>query len=362
MRRGRFAGCGPGDPRTMRVVVIGATGNVGTSLARRLSADPGVASVLGVARRVPAGPRGLRLPGVAWAAADVAADDLAPLLRGADAVVHLAWAIQPSRDSAALYRANVFGSGRVFEAAVSAGVPTLVYASSVGVYSPGPKDRAVDESWPTRGISTSFYARHKAEVERLLDGVEARSPGLRVVRMRPALTFKAEAAKRVRRLFAGPLLPGALWRASRIPVVPDIPGLRVQGVHADDVAEAYRLAVVGDARGAFNLAADPVLDPERLAQVLGARRVPVPAGAARAAMDLTWRLRLQPSPPGWLDMALRVPLMDAGRAREVLGWAPRVDAGAALLDLFAGTGEGAAEATPALEARLGRLSPAAGRR
>jgi nucleoside-diphosphate-sugar epimerase len=321
-----------------------------------------VTSVLGVARRVPAGPGGLSLPRVAWAPADVSADDLAPLVRGADAVVHLAWAIQPSRDVAALYRVNVFGSGRVFDATARAGVPALVYASSVGAYAPGPKDRAVDESWPVRGIPTSRYATHKAEVERLLDGVEARHPALRVVRMRPALTFKAEAAKRVRRLFAGPLVPGALWRASRIPVVPDIPGLRVQGVHADDVAEGYRLAATGEARGAFNLAADPVLDPERLAEILGARRVPVPARAARAAMDLAWRLRLQPSPAGWLDMALRVPLMDAGRARRVLGWAPRVDAGDALLDLLAGTGDASAETTPALDARLGRLGPAAGRR
>ncbi|MDX6553875.1 MAG: hypothetical protein QOD86_70 [Miltoncostaeaceae bacterium] len=346
----------------MRVVVTGATGNVGTSLLRRLAADPAVESIVGVARRVPSGAGGMRLPGLAWVAADVAADDLAPIVRGAGAVVHLAWAIQPSRDPAALHRANVLGSARVIEAVRAAGVPALVHASSVGAYSPGPKDRRVDESWPARGIPSSFYSRHKAEVERLLDDVEARSPELRVVRMRPALTFKAAAAKRVRRLFAGPLVPGALWRPSRIPAVPDIPGLRVQGVHADDVAEAYRLAVVGDARGAFNLAADPVLDPASLAAILGARRVPVPAPAARAAMDLCWRLRLQPSPPGWLDMALQVPLMDAGRAREVLGWEPRVDAGAALRELLAGPGSDRAEATPALEARLGRLSPRAGRR
>ena len=81
-------------------------------------------------------------------------------------------------------------------------MPALVYASSVGAYSPGPKDRRVDESWPTAGIESSFYSRHKAEVERLLDRFERETPSVRVVRLRPALIFKREAASGIRRLFA----------------------------------------------------------------------------------------------------------------------------------------------------------------
>ncbi|MDQ4040692.1 MAG: NAD-dependent epimerase/dehydratase family protein, partial [Actinomycetota bacterium] len=202
--------------------------------------------------------------------------------------------IQPSRDRAATYGINVGGSARVFRAVADAGVPALVYASSVGAYSPGPKDRAVDESWPTDGVKTSFYARDKAEVERVLDRFEAEHPAVRVVRLRPGLKFKREAGAEVRRYFAGPFLPSPLVRRGLIPVIPDVPRLRFQAVHTDDVAEAYRLAVVGDAEGAFNVAADPVLDPAELARVLGARTVPCPAGVLRAVADATWRLRLQP--------------------------------------------------------------------
>jgi UDP-glucose 4-epimerase len=122
--------------------VVGATGNVGSSLVRALGAAPGIESVLGVARRLPA----LALPRVEWARADIATDDLVPLFRGADAVVHLAWLIQPSRDLETLTRVNVDGSSRLFAAAAAADVPALVYASSVGAYAPGPKDRRVDES------------------------------------------------------------------------------------------------------------------------------------------------------------------------------------------------------------------------
>src|SRR5688572_14596359 len=156
----------------MKVVVIGATGNVGTSVIRALSADPDIESITGVARRVP-GPSSER---VDWIGADITSSPLVPLLEGADAVIHLAWAIQPSRDDAALRATNVDGSVRVFDAISKARVPTLVYASSVGAYSAGPKDRAVGESWPTDGIETSFYSRHKAEVETLLDEFERGEP------------------------------------------------------------------------------------------------------------------------------------------------------------------------------------------
>src|ERR671915_1439095 len=224
----------------MRVVVVGATGNVGTSVLRALADDPEVESVLGLARRAP----GMRFPKTEWGQVDVArAGDLADRFAGAGAVVHLAWLIQPGRDLDTLHAVNVEGSRRVFQAAVDAGVPALVYASSVGAYSRGPKDRAVDESWPTDGIATSFYARHKAEVERRLDRFQREHAGVRVVRLRPGLIFKREAASGIRRLFAGPFLVNPLVRRELIPVVPKIDRLRFQAVHSYDVGDAYRLAV-----------------------------------------------------------------------------------------------------------------------
>src|ERR687895_1745607 len=316
----------------MRVVVVGASGNVGTSLLGALADEPAVDSVLGIARRLPE----IQYPKTEWAEADISSSELVPLFRGADAVVHLAWLIQPARDQATLRATNVQGSENVFRAVAEADVPALVYASSVGAYSPGPKDRRVDESWPTEGIDSSFYARHKAEVERLLDSHEREHPGMRVVRLRPGLIFKREAASEIRGLFAGPLLPGPLLRPALVPLVPDVPRLRFQAVHSRDVGEAYRLAIVSDARGAFNVAADPVLDPPELGRLLGARPLPIPRRLLRGGAALTYGLRLQPSEPGWVDMALAVPLMDSARAREKLGWKPSRQSGEALLELIQG--------------------------
>jgi UDP-glucose 4-epimerase len=328
----------------MRVVVTGASGNVGTSVLSALAGENEVESVVGIARRRPR----VEFPKTTWAAANVVTDDLSGLFAGADAVIHLAWLIQPSRNMDALRATNVDGSHRVFEAVARAGVRSLVYASSVGAYSEGPKDRAVDERWPTEGIQSSFYSRHKAEVERLLDRFERENPSMRVVRLRPGLIFKREAATEIRRLFVGPFLPGALVRPSLIPFVPCLPRLRFQAVHSLDVGDAYRRAAVNDVRGAFNIAADPVLDPGELGRLLGARPVSVPASVLRAAAWATWKLRLQPSPPGWVDMALGVPIMDTSRARTELGWQPRASAGDALLELLGGMRGGKGFETPPL--------------
>jgi UDP-glucose 4-epimerase len=330
----------------MRVVVTGASGNVGTSVLEALAKDEAVDSVRGLARRMP----DLSLPKVEWAQADVASDDLDTHFRGADVVIHLAWLIQPGRDESVTRRVNVDGSRRTFDAVVRAGVPALVYASSVGAYSPAPKDRLCDESWPTGGVQTSFYSRHKSQVERMLDAVEAEHPDLRVVRLRPGLIFKREAATGIRRLFAGPFVPNPLLRPTLIPLVPDVDRLRFQAVHSLDVGEAYALAARdGSARGAFNIAADPVLDPDVLAQALGARKVPASARVLRGLARATFALRLQPTEPGWLDMALQVPLMDTTRAKAELGWQPRHSSTEALRELLEGMSAGSGLATPPLD-------------
>src|SRR3954449_5145142 len=329
----------------MRVVVVGATGNVGTSVLHSLAREPAVDSIVGVARRLPR----LTFPKTEWVSADVVSDDLVGIFRGANAVVHLAWLIQPSRDSALLRAVNVDGSARVFRAAGEAGVSALVYASSVGAYSPGPKDRRVDESWPTEGIESSFYASHKAEVERLLDQFELSFPAVRTVRLRPGLIFKGEAGSEIRRYFVGPFLPSPLVRRGLIPVVPDVERLRFQAVHSLDVGDAYRLAVVrDDAHGAYNVAAEPVLDPPELARLLGARKLRVPASLVRGGAAAAWRARLTPTPEGWVDMGLGVPIMDVSRIRNELGWAPRPPAGEALLELLEGMRSHAGAETPPL--------------
>src|SRR3954451_7013072 len=157
--------------RGLRVAVTGATGNVGTALLRRLTApDAGPAEVRGLARRRP--PDVPPYDGVSWHLADVgetrSEKELAGFLDGVDAVVHLAWALQPGRHADALHRVNVDGTRRVARAAIGAGVQQFLHMSSLGAYAPGPVGVTVAEDWPTTGIPSAQYSRDKADAEKVV--------------------------------------------------------------------------------------------------------------------------------------------------------------------------------------------------
>jgi nucleoside-diphosphate-sugar epimerase len=173
------------------------------------------------------------------------------------------------------------------------------------------------------------------------------------VRLRPGLIFKRSAATEIRRLFVGPLLPRALLRARFAPVSPDVPNLRFQAVHSDDVADAYRRAALSDSAGAFNIAAEPVIDVRRIAEMVGARPVRTSPALMRGAAAAAFRLRLSPTEPGWLDMALDVPLMSTERAELELGFVARRSSEEALRQLCAGLREGAGGLTPTLKTQAG---------
>jgi len=323
----------------MKIVVTGATGNVGTAVLARLHAAHEVNEIVGIARRMP-DESSAPYAGVGWRSIDIAdpasESDLRRAFTGADAVIHLAWALQPNRDEAAMRRTNVFGTARVLSAAADAEVGQVVMASSVGAYSLGPKRRRVDESWPTGGVHSSHYARFKAINERALDVFEEAHPGMIVTRLRPGLIFQRDAGSEIARLFLGPAFPTRWLQTTRPSVLPLPSGLFVQAVHATDVADACWRAVERRAAGAFNIAAEPVLSPELIARAFGASStIPFRYRALRAVVDVTWRLGLQATDPGWLDLAIAVPTMSTERARSELGWSPAVtslDAMAEIVD------------------------------
>ena len=334
----------------MRIVITGASGNVGSALVRRLAEDGGH-ELVGVVRRPPG--NDVSFPPMRWSAIDLTDDadteGLHAACEGADAVVHLAWGFQPSHREDHLRELGVGGTGRVIDAVVATGVPHLVHMSSVGAYSPKEDDAPVDESWPTGGIATSMYSRHKAAAERLLDELEIDVPDVVVTRVRPGIVGQRAAGSALLRYGLPALVPAGLLR--HVPVVPIDAGLVIPMVHADDVADAIARILEARAPGAFNLAAEPPVTAEDVADALGARLVHVPSGAVRAAVSASWHARVQPLDPGWIDMGYAVPLLDTTRARTELGWAPATDATAVLAETLAGMQDSAWSGSAVLRPR-----------
>jgi UDP-glucose 4-epimerase len=328
----------------VRIVITGASGNVGTALLRRL-ARSGEHWLVGLSRRKP--PDAPPYDAAAWVTADLGDSGVGATLReafrGADAVVHLAWALQPQRQPEILRRVNRGGTAAVVDAAVAAGVPQLVHQSSIGAYAPGP-GCTVDESWPTTGVPTSIYSQDKAAAERIVDRAEGR---LTVTRVRPALVFQDDAASEIARYFLGPLLPRAAVRPGLLRFAPFSDALAFQVVHADDLAAALELLLRTRAAGAFNVAASPVIDRAAFREIFGGVGPPVPPAALRAVASATWHARLQPTEPGWLDLAAQVPQLDTGRL-EALGWLPLRDARAVLAHFVDALSRGAGHTGPLL--------------
>ncbi|MBX7449315.1 NAD-dependent epimerase/dehydratase family protein [Mycolicibacterium sp. 3033] len=337
----------------MRVVITGASGNVGTALLRRFTEEAPEWDIVGVVRRPPE-PVGV-YRNVEWQELDLTEPDatqrLTHLLKGADAVVHFAWGFQPTRNTEYLTRLGVGGTSAVLQAAHQVAVPHLIHMSSVGTYAAGRYTRRVDESWVTSGIPSSPYSRDKSAAEELLNDYEREhgDEGVRIARMRPGFIVQRDAASGLMRY----ALPGwvPMLAVPLLPVLPLDRRLCIPLIHADDVASAILRVLERRATGAFNVAADPPITHSEVAQVLGSFQVHVPSRVLSVVTDLSWRAGLQPIDRGWLDLAFSVPLLDCSRAHSELGWEPQWTSVTALADIVTGVALQSHSGSPPLRAR-----------
>ncbi len=322
----------------LRVAVTGPTGDIGRALLRGLEADDRVAAVVGMARR-PWDPAPLGLTKVTYQQGDItdrAAVDR--LVDGADAVVHLAFIIL---DAATAHDINVEGSRTVFEATVAAGVPRLVYASSVAAYGfHADNPQPLVEDVPTRGTDTHPYSSQKAKLEEVLRET-LHGTGTEAWVFRPCIVAGEDAPMFIEAIPYIKLEPAAHALRARLPgavrslldqvplvkpVLPD-PGVPFQLVHHDDVATALRAAIAGKGTpGTYNLAGPGELTVAQLADALGWNAVPVPGLAVDATAELVSRLPFMPAEARWIDTFRTPVLMDTGKAEHQLDWTPKHDA------------------------------------
>jgi nucleoside-diphosphate-sugar epimerase len=338
MRAGSFA-------PVLTVAITGPTGTFGFGLVPLLQDDERIASMIGIARR-PFDPAEHGWTKMTYRQGDVRDPDaLEQAFAGADVVVHLAFMITGTASRETIRAINVEGTLNAFRAAAAAGAKRFVYASSVAAYG-FHQDNPVGmtEDWPVRPAAHLFYAQEKAEIEALLAEEAAAHPELGLYLLRPPVVLGPHAAGG-KELLPGPLEPvgrrlARLVRGSPVPIPVLAPALPLQFIHEEDVGQAFLLCIVAAGPpGAYNITGDGVLTGTEVARELGLAPLRVPGGLVQGAARALAALPFVPAAAGWVEAASHPAIMDASKAKRVLGWAPRYTGLEALRDtLRAGPG------------------------
>ncbi|MGH8933760.1 MAG: NAD-dependent epimerase/dehydratase family protein [Egibacteraceae bacterium] len=288
------------------IAVVGAGTLVGRAVLSRLQREPSVQEIVAVDLGEIDMPVGtLRLG---------SHERLLPqAIEDAEVVVHCGLeATEPEWEGGGTTLARtVEGTRTVLEAAAKIGVRKLAVVSSAMVYGAHPDNPLpLDEQAALRADPDLPYAYRFMLAERLVEEWAGENPGVTVTVLRPALTWAAGADIGMSRHLASP----------RVPLVGD-QSAPLQLVHADDVAEAVRLAVTRDLPGYYNVAAGGWLPVSEMLALLGRRSVTVPEATAYGAVRWLWKHRLWHLPPTALPYLMYPWVVTSERLAD-LGWSP----------------------------------------
>jgi nucleoside-diphosphate-sugar epimerase len=316
----------------LTVAVTGPTGEIGRSVVAALERHRDVERVLGMARR-PFDPASRGWTKTEYRQGDVLdRGSVDGLVADADVVLHLAFIIMGSHEETR--EINLEGSRNVFEAAVAAGAKRLVYASSVAAYGfHGDNPELLTEDVAPRGTDRHYYSAQKAALEGVLNEV-ADGSNIDAYLFRPCIVAGPDALLLLENIpyiqlsekMPSPILRALEFMPALKPVLPD-PGVPFQLVHHDDVASAFRAAILGRGRpGVYNLAGEGTLTMSDIADALGWYSIPLPELALGAAAELVARLPFVPAEAQWIETFRTPVVMDTSKARRELRWRPQHDA------------------------------------
>lgn len=297
----------------MRYVVTGGSGYIGSRLIERLVEREDTERVV-VADIRP--PRSFR-PKVEFQQLDVRDRAAARTLLAReqpDALVHLAFVVNPMHDESAMYDIDVGGTRNMLDAASEAGTGQVLVTSSATAYGAFPDNPVpIDEDWPVRGVPDFEYARDKTECDLLCQLWALRHPERTMTIVRPCIVFGPGVDNYIVRT----------WLKQPFFAEFGLPDQPVQFVHEDDVVEALLLLLEGAHGGAFNLAGDGEMTWRECSELIGTRSRRVPLKAFWRFVGLMWRLRAAESPAGNLHFVIHPWVVSTKKLKEVAGWSPK---------------------------------------
>jgi UDP-glucose 4-epimerase len=297
----------------VRYLITGGSGYIGSRLVERLAELPDTERILICDVRPP---RVFR-PGVSYRELDVrdaSAVRAAVESERPDAVIHLAFILNPMHDEVAMYEIDVGGTHNVLEACSEAGVGQVLVTSSATAYGAFPDNPVpLTEDDPVRGVPDFEYARDKAESDRLCQLWGLRHPERVMTIVRPCIVFGPNVDNYLVRL----------WTSQ--PFQPDfgLPDPGIQFVHEDDVVEAVAVLLAERAGGAFNVAGEGVMPVAECASMIGVPRRRMPLRLGRRIASVMWKLRRSESPPGSIEFALHPWIVSNEKLKRETSWRPR---------------------------------------
>jgi UDP-glucose 4-epimerase len=298
----------------MKYVITGGSGYIGSRLVELLAAREDTERIVITDIKAPPVP----WPKTTYVELDVRDKSLRQLLEAEepDALVHLAFVLNPMRDEATMYDIDVNGTGVVLDAASRAGVSHLLVASSTTAYGAWPDNPVpLSEDDPVRGMPSYEYARDKTEIDRMCQLWAARHPERSMTIVRPCIVF-------------GPSVDNYIVRFwMNAPFIPLLDGAdpELQYVHEEDVVDALSRLLLERKAGIFNLTSDGTVSQSEGAALAGLKTREIKYESYRRLASTFWRLRVPrvEAPPGQLDF-LRYPWIASNeRIKSELGWKPR---------------------------------------
>ena len=230
-----------------------------------------------------------------------------------DALVHLAFILDPVHDEHLMYDIDVNGTHNILEASGAAGVGQVLVTSSAVAYGAFPDNPVpLTEEHPVRGVPSYSYTRDKTESDRVCQLWALTHPDRTMTIVRPCIVL-------------GPNVDNSLVRVyTKAPVQFDVGSLDnpMQFVHEDDVASAIRHLLEGRHAGAYNVAGDGLMSHRECAELIGLPIRKVPLKLLRGLARVTWRLRQAEAPPGQIEFLLHPWVVSNGKLKAT-GWEPK---------------------------------------
>jgi UDP-glucose 4-epimerase len=298
----------------MKYLITGGSGYIGGRLTELLTKRDETERVINL---------DVRAPAVPWPKTEFVQGDVRDGARikalldreQPDALIHLAFLLNPIRDEGLMYDIDVNGTHAVLQAASEAGTEHVLVTSSAVSYGAWPDNPVpIAEDQPVRGQPDFSYARDKADADRVCQLWAADHSDRVMTIVRPTIVFGPNVDNYISRG----------WEKTAFMPVMDGVEQEFQLVHENDVVSAISGLLDAKAPGAFNLAADGTITWRESAGIVGLRVREMSFKTVYRLYGLSWKLHVPnvEAPAGNLHFLHNPWIVSNEKLKSTIGWEP----------------------------------------